>query len=158
MTSADSSPHPRPAVPESEEHADLVAMLRSYIADRFCEGQGHRVITDSTSSDSRTRPPSIAGYVPDAYVLLNELGRVVIGEAKSLRDLENSHTGAQVTAFLRRCGIAEGSALILAVPWPVERLARALLTNFRPQRDCLTLKPSCCPRLTGWVQQASQEG
>ena len=63
--------------------------------------------------------------------MLNEQGRVVIGEAKSMRDLENSHTEAQVTAFLRRCGMAEGSAFILAVPWPIERLARALLTNFR---------------------------
>ena len=62
--------------------------------------------------------------------MLNEQGRVIIGEAKSMKDLENSHTEAQVTAFLRRCGRVEGSALILAVPWPVERLAKALLTNF----------------------------
>ena len=62
---------------------------------------------------------------------LNELGGVVIGEAKSLKDLENSHTEAQVTAFLKRCGMAEGSAFILAVPWPVERLARALLASLQ---------------------------
>ena len=109
----------------------MVALLHSYIADRFCEGQGERVFIDSVSSESRTRPPSIEGYVPDAYVMLNEQRRVVIGEAKSLRDLENSHTEAQVTAFLRRCGMAEGSVFMLAVPWPVERLARALLTNLR---------------------------
>ena len=118
-------------MPESEEHSSLVVMLHSYIADRFCNGETTRVFTDSISSESRTRPPSIAGYVPDAYVALNELGRVVIGEAKSLTDLENSHTEAQVTEFLRRCGMAEGSAFILAVPWPVERLARALLTSFQ---------------------------
>ena len=106
-------------------------MLHSYIADRFCDGKTTRVFTDSVSSESRMRPPSIAGYVPDAYVALNEMGRVVIGEAKSLMDLENSHTEAQVTAFLRRCGMAEGSTFILAVPWPVERLARALLTGFQ---------------------------
>ena len=69
--------------------------------------------------------------MPDAYVMLDEQGGVVIGEAKSMRDLENSHTEAQVTAFLRRCGMAECSAFILAVPWPIERLAGALLTNFR---------------------------
>ena len=117
-------------MPESEEHSSLVAILHSYIADRFCDGETGRVITDSTGGESRTRPPSIEGYVPDAYLMLNEQGRVVIGEAKSLRDLENSHTEAQVKAFLRRCGMAEGSAFILAVPWPIERLARALLSNF----------------------------
>ena len=116
---------------ESEEHSSLVAIIHSYIADRFCDGETARVFTDSTGSESRTRPPSIEEYVPDAYVMLNELGRVVIGEAKTIRDLENSHTEAQVTAFLRRCGLAEGSTFILAVPWPIERLARALLTNLR---------------------------
>ena len=118
-------------MPESEEHSSLVVMLHRYISDRFCGGQGARVYTDSVSSESRIRPPSIEGYVPDAYLTLNEEGRVVIGEAKSLGDLENSHTEAQVTAFLRRCGMEEDSTFILAVPWPVERLARVLLTNFQ---------------------------
>ena len=118
-------------MPETEEHSNLVAILHSYISNRFCEGRWERVYTDSVSSESSARPPPIEGYVPDAYFMLNDRGRVVIGEAKSIGDLENSHTDSQVTAFLRRCGMAEGSAFILAVPWPIERLARALLTNFR---------------------------
>ena len=109
----------------------MVAILHSYISDRFCGGRGERVLTDSIGSQSPNRPPPIEGYVPDAYVMLDEQGRVVIGEAKSMGDLENAHTEAQVTAFLRRCGMAEGSAFILAVPWPIERLAGALLTNVR---------------------------
>ncbi len=118
-------------MPESEEHSNLVAILYDYIADTFCGGRGERVLTDSVGKASITRPPPIEGYVPDAYVMLNEQGRVVIGEAKSMRDLENSHTEAQVRAFLRRCRKEEGSVFILAVPWPIERLARALLTDFR---------------------------
>ena len=113
------------------EHANLVAILHSYISDRFCEGRKERVLTDSVGSQSTHRPPPIEGYVPDAYVMLDEQGRVVIGEAKSMGDLENSHTKAQVTAFLRRCGMADGSAFVLAVPWPIERLAGELLANFR---------------------------
>ena len=113
----------------------MVAVLHSYIADRFCGGRRERVYTDSVSSESRTRPPPIEGYVPDAYVMLNDTGRVVIGEAKSIGDLENSHTEAQIAAFLRRCGTAEGSAFVLAVPWPIERLARALLTNFQVREE-----------------------
>lgn len=109
----------------------MVAILHRYISGRYCEGQRERVFIDSVGTESRTRPPPIEGYVPDAYVMLNEQGRVVIGEAKSMKDLENPHAEAQVMAFLRRCDTAEGSAFILAVPWPIERLARALLTNFR---------------------------
>ena len=122
----------------------MVAILHSYISDRFCEGLGERVLTDSIGSQSPNRPPPIEGYVPDTYVMLDHQGRVVIGEAKSMGDLENSHTEAQVTAFLRRCGMAEGSAFILAVPWPIERLAGALLTSLRvrqglPQVETIVL-------------------
>lgn len=116
---------------ESVEHSNLVAILHSYISRRFCEGLGELVYTDSIRSESRTRPPSIGGYVPDAYLMLDQDGGVVIGEAKSLGDLENSHTEAQVVAFLKRCGMAEGSTFILAVPWPVERLARGLLRDLQ---------------------------
>ena len=73
--------------------------------------------------------------MPDAYVRLRDSGSVVIGEAKSLGDLENQHTEAQITAFMRRCGTAAGSALIVAVPWPVERLAFALVRNIRTKED-----------------------
>ena len=79
-------------MPESEEHSNLVGI------------------------NALACSPSIAGYVPDTYVMLNERGKVVIGEAKRLRDLETAHTEAQVTAFLERCGMAEGSSLLLAVP------------------------------------------
>ena len=118
----------------------MVAILHGYISDRFCDGRGERVLTDSIGSQSPNRPPSIEGYVPDAYAMLDEQGRVVIGEAKSMGDLENSHTEAQIAAFLRRCGMAEGSAFVLAVPWPIERLAGALLTNYRVREGLAELE------------------
>ena len=136
----------------------MVAILRNYIADRLCEGQGNRVITDSIGSESRTRPPSIAGFVPDAYVMLDELGRVVIGEAKSIRDLENSHTEAQVTAFMERCAIVEGSTFLLAVPWPVERLARSLLTNLQVREDLSHVETIVLSELSRLAELSGQEG
>ena len=106
-------------------------MLHNYIADGFCQGDKERVLIDSVASHSSNRPPSISGYIPDAYVMLSRLGRVVIGEAKTMRDLENAHTQAQIVAFLKRCRLVEDSAFVLAVPWPVERLAKAVLLNIR---------------------------
>lgn len=124
-------------MPESEEHSNLVTILYGYIADRFCEGQGKRILVDSVSSESPIRPPSIEGYVPDTYVMLNEQGRVVIGEAKSMRDLETSRSEAQIAAFLRRSGMTEDSVFILAVPWPIERLAGALLMKLLEREELL---------------------
>ena len=128
--SVEISSHP-PPVPESAKHATLVSILHQYIADRFCDGDKDRIFVDSSLVNSSGRPPSIATFIPDTYVMLNNAGRVVIGEAKSLRDLENSHTDEQVTAFLQRCGLSKGSVLVMAVPWTIERLAKSILTKLR---------------------------
>ena len=145
-------------MPESEEHSNLVALLHSYITDRFCEGQGHRVITDSIGSESCIRPPPIEGYVPDAYIMLDELGRVVIGEAKSIGDLENSHTEAQVAAFLERCARVEDSAFLLAVPWPVERFARAFLTNLQVKEGLTNVETIVLSELSRLAEKSGQQG
>lgn len=101
----------------------------------FCDGSRNRVLIDSVGRTSFYRPPSIEGYIPDAHVALSELGRVIIGEAKSFGDLESPRTEAQVTAFLRRCGMAQGSVFVLAVPWPLERHARDLLNKFQGSEE-----------------------
>lgn len=112
----------------------MVAILQGYIAGRFCEDNTSLVLCDSVSKTSRARPPLIEGYVPDAYVMIDDKGRVVIGEAKTIGDLENAHTDEQLLAFLARCDQVKGSAFVLAVPWPVERLARSLLTNLQARK------------------------
>ena len=116
-------------MPESTEHAGLVDMLHRYIADRFSNGDLNQVITDSACSHFPNRPPPVEGFIPDVYFLSSTDGRVAIGEAKSMRDLENSHTEAQLAAFLRRCATATSSTFVLAVPWPIERLAVAMLRD-----------------------------
>ena len=144
-------------MPESDEHSNLVALLHDYVTESFCEGKRDRILSDSAGGEPGPRPPSIEGFVPDVYVMLSDQGRVVIGEAKSMGDLENSHTEAQVTAFLEGCGMAEGSTFILAVPWPVERLATALLAKFwvregLPQVETVVLSEA------SWIGAAAGPG
>lgn len=119
---------------ESREHSNLVAILHRYIANRFCGGDGDRILTDSIARLSLDRPPPIAGHVPDAYVMLNDMGAVVIGEAKSSRDFESFRTELQIAAFLRRCDALRGSFFVLAVPWPIERFAGSFLRNLQSRK------------------------
>lgn len=116
-------------MPESTEHADLVDILHRYMADRFSNGDLAQVLADSARSEFAGRPPRVEGFIPDVYFLSSAGSRVAIGEAKSMRDLENSHTEEQLAAFLRRCATAAGSTFVLAVPWPLERLAVAMLRD-----------------------------
>ena len=118
---------------ESEEHSRLVSILHAYIADQYCDGNGERISTDSRGYRRDSRPPNIGGYIPDAYVMLEPWGVVVIGEAKSIKDLENDHTRRQLTAFLRKCSRNSGSALVLAVPWVIAGLARTFLANIKEE-------------------------
>ena len=97
-------------------------------------------MTDTVARASLDRPPPIEGYVPDAYVMLNDMGAVVIGEAKSLRDLESSRTELQIAAFLRRCDALDGSFLVLAVPWPIERFAGSFLRNLKSRSRLLEVE------------------
>lgn len=116
---------------ESTEHSDLVAMLQDYMAENFCDGNRACVFVDSGAIVSVERPPIIAGHVPDAYVQLGDRASVAIGEAKSLRDFENAHTDAQTIAFLTRCGMTTDSVFVMAVPWPIERLAISTIERHR---------------------------
>jgi hypothetical protein len=144
-------------MPESDEHSNLVAVLRKYISERFCEGDRDRVLCDLGAGTSNARPPSIEGFIPDAYVMLSEQGRVVIGEAKSIGDLENLHADSQVAAFLKRCGMVEGSTFILAVPWPIERLARSLLMNFQIREDLRNVEIVVLSEASQTVQRPCRE-
>ena len=143
---------------ESEEHSNLVGILHSYIAGRFCAGWRERIYTDSVSSESSIRPPNIKGYVPDAYVMLNDHGAVVIGEAKSMNDFESSHTDAQVKAFLGRCGMVGGSTFILAVPWPIERFARTFLSNVQAREGLPHVETVVVSEMTDVALDAHREG
>ena len=135
---------------ESREHANLVALLRRHVADGYCGGDTSKVLVDSSASKTTTRPPPITGYVPDVYALLDDTGRVVIGEAKSFRDLENLRTEAQLLAFLTRCSHVIHSKFILAVPWPIERLAKSIVGRLQRQNGLCGVGSSVLSDASQW--------
>lgn len=110
------------------------------MADSFCEGNRTRVFVDSVAIGSVGRPPRIAGYIPDAYVQLHDGTAVAIGEAKSLRDFENAHTDAQIAAFLTKCAESTDSVFVMAVPWPIERLAISTIKKHQGVLDLSDLR------------------
>ena len=74
-----------------------------------------------------------------------------------MRDLENSHAESQVAAFLRRCVVANGSVFILAVPWPMERFAKALLTNLQVREGVLHVDTVVLSELN-WLSATATSG
>jgi hypothetical protein len=52
----------------------------------------------------------------------------VIGEAKTVQDLERPHTKAQLLAFLRHLRL-RGGILVITVPWVAVPTARSILAT-----------------------------
>ncbi|MDD5701713.1 MAG: hypothetical protein PHU23_06635 [Dehalococcoidales bacterium] len=114
---------------ESNIHIRLVTALVSWIAAKYFRGERGSLLIDSPESPAIAKPPRICDYVPDVIGQGLPSGAVVIGEAKTAGDLENLHTCEQLEIFLRYCAARPGSVFVFAVPWHMNRFARALLKN-----------------------------
>jgi hypothetical protein len=96
-----------------------------WIAIKYSDGDERTIMADLGDCTSQRKPPRVGGFVPDVYARhLNELD-LVIGEAKSLDDIENMHTIGQITAFLKACSLMERALFVMIVPWNRLGLAQA---------------------------------
>jgi hypothetical protein len=120
---------------ESVRHMKLVRSLVAWVAGKYFDGDSGHILVDSPEGLLSGRPPPLGGFVPDVYA--EQLGprSVVVGEAKTPRDLESRHTQAQLLAFLGYCAQLPGSVLVLAVPWPMTRFAKSLLRVLQQQHQ-----------------------
>jgi len=134
-------------MPESASHANLVGSLVRWIATSYFAGDAGGILVDSPTA--KDRPPKIAGFVPDAFAEAVPPERIIVGEAKTWRDLESRHTRDQLGAFLRWCHLNGGGVLVLAVPWPVTRLAAALVRSLQQKHGCELVRTVILDKLGG---------
>lgn len=116
---------------ESAAHSKLVRFLFSWVCANLFGGDSGPVLVDLPESPKRATPPRVGGYTPDLYGQYLAADLLVIGEAKTAWDLERTHTTQQLEAFLYECQRHDRSALVLAVPWDLVRLANGLLRDLR---------------------------
>jgi hypothetical protein len=117
-------------VPESEQHMKLVRTIREWIEINYRSEKSLFVWSDLPESQNFSKPLSIEGFIPDIYAkTISSQSRIIIGEAKTSRDLDRPHTEQQLIAYLKYCSLQEYSYFILAVPWDYVRYARSLLND-----------------------------
>ena len=112
---------------ESVIHMMLVERMAEWVANELFAGNAAVILLDVPSRRTTGRPPAIDGHVPDLYVDEKTSRLLVIGEAKSARDLETERSERQIGAFLEYCSLHENALFVLAVPWHKVRFARCLL-------------------------------
>ena len=134
---------------ESVRHMKLVQSLVVWVSQAYFQGDLGRILVDSAKGLLAGRPPMLGGYVPDVYAKRFAPRSVVVGEAKTARDLENRHTRAQLVAFLKHCAEFPDSVLVLAVPWHMTRFAKALMRVLLRQQGLGGVKTVVLEQLEG---------
>ena len=122
---------------ESKQHISLVRILEHRAKELIPKEHWQLILTDNP--ESKEAPPStIEGYRPDLFFCFNKI--LIIGEAKTSKDVDKPHSQAQYLSYLKKCNIFEGKAyLLLAVPWTEKVAAINLLTHIkkRAQVSCI---------------------
>ncbi len=136
-------------MPESQSHIRLVNALTSCVIDSFLDGDDGYILVDNPDNLSNARPPHIGGFIPDIYVPHSPGKMLIIGEAKTAHDLENKHSLEQIQQFLVRCSEVKNSYFILAVPWHMVGLARAIIKYIVEKIDAIHVKFMILDKLPG---------
>jgi hypothetical protein len=69
----------------------------------------------------------IEGFRPDLYASSGVLQTVIIGEAKTAKDVETAHSREQYRAYARHLAVCARPTFILAVPWHLRVRAKTLM-------------------------------
>jgi hypothetical protein len=111
---------------ESSAHINLVERLIDQISHDFRHGRNLVIFADHRSY-RRDQPLQIGNHKPDVYSHDVPCTFRVLGEAKTVGDLESKRTYLQVEAFLDHLSIYPGSYFYFATTWAGGPLARRLL-------------------------------
>ena len=110
-------------MPESRDHLELVESIVAYVKKAWTTCEALAILTDLPALPAAARPPRIAGFIPDVYAADVPTTEVIIGEAKTVRDLDTEHARLQLRAFAAFLDQQARGTLIVAVPWQARATA-----------------------------------
>ena len=118
---------------QSDEHRVLVLHTVDALIHRHPEVN---IAADIQASPGDPVPPLIDGFRPDIYAWLPRTGSLIIAEAKTHRDIWNSHTRSQARSFIAHIEDSAGGRFILCA-WGhnadrAKTLLRFLMRELRP--------------------------
>jgi len=114
-------------VSESAAHITLVNHLVRWVEANTEWSRKAALLVSLPGTPAGSQPPTIGAFIPDMF-LKNELaGFAMIGEAKTVRDLEREHSRNQFVAYMQYLATYPSSLLLIAVPWTCTAQARSLL-------------------------------
>jgi hypothetical protein len=115
---------------ESSRHILLVSNIVKWLhhtqaTEDLC------ILVDEPTASAANKPPNIGGYQPDVFVKAFGRPLTIIGEAKTVRDLETRRSELQVIAYLNHLKTMENPCLVISTTWTMHRTAKGLLCQLR---------------------------
>lgn len=109
---------------QSDDHRLLVLDTAAALRNRWPSAV---LLCDVQNEPGDPVPPMIGGYRPDIYATTATHPSVIVGEAKTRRDLTTRRTVDQVRAFLDYLALRKGGHFMLAARGPASDRAKSLL-------------------------------
>lgn len=134
---------------ESSTHQVLVERLVQWIQRNISNSDSTVVLVDSPTTAAGSKPPAIGGYNPDVFCRTIGGEHVLIGEAKTARDIENKHSRDQFKAFLVCLKQGQSGTLVVAVPWHAVGQAMSLIRFLQRETDTMAVKTVFLDKLPG---------
>lgn len=97
---------------ESSKHILLIQIIKEYVLNNINIEKAF--LKCDLLGECKTEKV-LNGYTPDVHYEYN--GQVIIGEAKTINDINRTHSLLQYKSFLEYCNNYNDSIFIISVPW-----------------------------------------
>jgi hypothetical protein len=130
----------------SYTHIALVKAMAGWV-EQNCHPNEHSImLLDLPDTLATNQPPIIGSFRPDLYIKSN---RLIIGEAKTARDIETKHSRAQYNHFLSHLSQYQDSLFILAVPWNCVPSTKSLIRRIQKENSIVNVGVLILEKLPG---------
>jgi hypothetical protein len=116
---------------ETLAHTRLVGVIVNWVQAKYSTTPGFCLFCDCPTVLETEKPSPIEGFFPDVCALTTPSALTILGEAKTLPDLESSRSFQQLVAFLRFLAARPQPSLIIATPWQATATARNIIIHAR---------------------------
>lgn len=114
---------------ETLEHTRLVSVIVDWVKSEYSDTPGFCLFCDCPAVLPTEKPSPIEGFFPDVCAASTPPAVTIVGEAKTLPDLESARSYEQLLAFLRFLAARPKPVLVVAVPWAAMNTARNIITH-----------------------------
>jgi hypothetical protein len=114
---------------ESTQHLRLVRSIVNYVEQEFAALDWLAIYDDTAEPFRGEKPPHIGGYVPDVFAADTPRSTTIIGEAKTLYDLNTQRSRDQIKGFLDYLAPLPNGVFILATPLLAAGRARSIVAS-----------------------------